>query len=78
MEGTCNEPKNSGTQFQRMMEWVLREHDCADPYIDDIIIGSTGDTLDEAIARHEQDLRAVLTTLARQKYSWTPRKPISL
>ena len=66
--------KNAGAQFQRRMEWVLREHDCADPYIDDIIIGSTGDTLDEAIARHEQDLRAVLTTLARHKIFVDPKK----
>jgi hypothetical protein len=34
--------KNAGAQFQRMMEWVLRDHDTADPYIDDILIGSTG------------------------------------
>jgi hypothetical protein len=28
--------------FKRMMEWVLSDIDNEDPYVDDIIIGSTG------------------------------------
>ena len=36
--------KNGNAMFQRMMEWVLREHENADPYVDDIIVGYTGDT----------------------------------
>ena len=59
--------KTAGAQFQRMMELVLSDHECADPYIDDIIIGSTGETLDEAIENHARELRAVLTTLALNK-----------
>jgi hypothetical protein len=26
-----------------MMEWILQDHECADPYIDDIIILRTAD-----------------------------------
>ena len=66
--------KNAGAQFQRMMEWVLREHECADPYIDDIIIGSTGETLEEAIENHERDLHAVLMTLAKYQIYVDPKK----
>ena len=36
--------KNGNAMFQRMMEWVLKEHENADPYVDDIIIGSVGAT----------------------------------
>ena len=66
--------KNAGIQFQRMMEWVLRDHECADLYIDGIIIGSTGDTIVEAILNHERDLEEVLTTLARYKLYVDPKK----
>ena len=59
--------KNGNAMFQRMMEWVLQKHETADPYVDDIIIGSTGDTEEELLENHEKDVRAVLTTLADQK-----------
>ena len=36
--------KNGCAQFQKMMEWILKECDPADAYIDDVIIGSQGDT----------------------------------
>ena len=55
--------KNGNAMFQRMMEWVLRDHPNADPYVDDIIIGSTGDTEEELLANHEADIRGVLETL---------------
>ena len=35
---------NGNTQFQRMMEWVLKDLPYADVYVDDFIIGSTGET----------------------------------
>jgi hypothetical protein len=59
--------KNAGSQFQRMMEWVLREHPTADPYIDDVLVGSTGNTVEEVIENHRKDVRAVLQTLAHHK-----------
>jgi hypothetical protein len=34
-----------------MMEWVLRDIDNADPYVDDIIIGSTGKNLEGGIGK---------------------------
>ena len=52
--------KNGNAAFQRMMEDLLGPvRDCADPFVDDIIIGSgTEDmTEDEPIEAHEKDLR---------------------
>jgi hypothetical protein len=66
--------KNAGAQFQRMMEWILRDHDFADPYIDDIIVGSNGSNDDELISNHEKDIRAVLETLAEHQIYVDPRK----
>ena len=42
------------------MEYVLRDFPFADPYIDDIIIGSDGETEEELIENHERDVRQVL------------------
>ena len=59
--------KNGGAIFQRMMEWVLQPFENADPYIDDVIIGTKGKTMEEAIRQHAIDVRKVLTRLAEQK-----------
>ncbi len=40
--------------FHRMIEWVLKDLENADLYVDDIIIGSTGGTWEEVIANHEK------------------------
>ena len=51
--------KNGNAAFQRMMEDLLQlVRDCADPFVDDIIIGSgTEDMTDnELIEAHEKDL----------------------
>ena len=74
MDGTSDGSKNAGAQFQRMMEWILRNHPNADPYIDDIITGSTGENMEECIINHERDLRAVLVDLAVHKIFVDPRK----
>jgi hypothetical protein len=37
--------KNGGAIFQRMMEWVLRGIECASVYIDDVLVGSDGETM---------------------------------
>ena len=55
-------------------EGVLEEIHCVDPYIDDVIIGSTGDTEEEAIANHLVDLRRVLDRLKEVRLLVNPRK----
>ena len=52
--------KNSNAAFQRMMEDLLGPvRDCANPFVDDIIIesGTEDMTEDELIKAHEKDLR---------------------
>ena len=66
--------KNGNAMFQRMMEWVLRDLENADPYVDDIIIGSTGANMDEIVANHEKDVRAVLDVLREHKLIVDPKK----
>ena len=47
-----------------MIEYVLRDvRDVADPYFDDILIGTSGATVQEAIANHDVALRRVLNAL---------------
>ena len=52
--------KNGPAIFQQVMDHVLQGLDCADVYIDDIIIGSSGATEEELLANHDRDVRAVL------------------
>ena len=66
--------KNGNAIFQRVMEYVLRNEDMADAYVDDVIIGSTGDSEEEVLINHEKDLRRVLDTLARNTLVVDPRK----
>ena len=66
--------KNGGAIFQRMMEWVLAGIECADPYVDDVIIGSTGDTEEEAIQNHFKDVKSVLERFREQKLLVNPKK----
>ena len=60
--------KNGQAVFQRVVEWVLRSvSDVADPYFDDILIGTErlpGMTDERLVAQHEIDIRRVLVKLA--------------
>ena len=69
--------KNGNAAFQRMMEDLLGPvRDCADPFVDDIIIGSgTKDmTEDKLIKAHEKDLRKVLSELDKHNMVCKPTK----
>ena len=69
--------KNGNAAFQRMMEDLLCPvRDCADPFVEDIIIGSgTEDmTEDELIKAHEKDLRRVLSELDKHNMVCKPTK----
>ena len=69
--------KNGNAAFQRMMEDLLGPvRDCADPFVDDIIIGSgTEDmTEDEVIEAHEKDLPQVLSELDKHNMVCKPTK----
>eukprot|EP00667_Euglena_gracilis_P018132 EG_transcript_19205 len=66
--------KNGNAQFQRMMEWVLRELPGVDPSVDDIIIGSTGETEEELLQNHAEDVRRVLQRLKESNLVCSPEK----
>ncbi len=64
--------------FQRMIEWVLRDLEETDLYVDEIIIGSTGENMDEIMANHKRYLRAVLKLLREENSMKDPKKHICL
>ena len=69
--------KNGNAAFQRMMEDPLGPvRDCADPFVDDIIIrsGTENMTEDELIEAHEKDLRRVLSELYKHNIVCKPTK----
>ena len=73
--------KNGNAAFQRMMEVLLQPvRDCADPFVDDIIIGSgTEDMTDnEPIEAHEDDLRRVFGGLGQAKHGLQALKGLTL
>ena len=59
--------KNGHAIFQRVMDHVLQGLDCVDVYIDNIIIGSSGDAEEELLASHDRDMRAVLHRLRKEE-----------
>ena len=72
--------KNGNAVFQRMMEDLLGPvRDCADPFVDDIIIGSGTEDMseDELIQAHEKDLRRVLDVLDHRQIVCKPTKASS-
>ena len=69
--------KNGNAAFQRMMEDLLGPvRDCADPFVDDIIIGSGTENMteDDLIDAHEKDLRRVLSELDKHNMVCKPTK----
>ena len=69
--------KNCNAAFQRTMEDLLGPvWDCADPFVDDIIIGSGTENMteDELIEAHEKDLRRVLSELDKHNMVRKPTK----
>ena len=69
--------KNGNAAFQRMMEDLLGPvRDCANPFVDDIIIGSGTENMteDELIDAHEKDLRRVLRELDKHNMVCKPTK----
>ena len=60
--------KNGPAIFQRVMDHILYGLDCANVYIDDIIIGSSGETEEELLANHNRDVRAVLDRLRKEEF----------
>ena len=69
--------RNWNAAFQRMMEDLLQPvRDCADPFVDDIIIGSDIEDMtdDELIESHEKDLRRVLGVLDKHSMVCKPTK----
>ena len=59
--------KNGPAIFQRVMDHILQVLDCADVYIDDIIIGASGETEEGLLANHNRDVRAVLDRLRKEE-----------
>ena len=59
--------KNGPAFFQWVMDHVLQGLDYADIYIDDIIIGSSGDTEEVLLAKQNRDVRAVLDRLQKEE-----------
>ena len=66
--------KNGNAFFQRVMEDVLKTLENVDPYVDDVIVGSTGETEEELLKNHEADLRRTLELLAEAQLVADPRK----
>ena len=69
---------NASQQFQMMMEDRLKGvRDIADPFIDDIIIGTQrqpGQTREELLAQHDRDIRRVMGVLKEDRLIADVRK----
>ena len=59
--------KNGPAIFQQVMDHVLQRSDPADVYIDDIIIGSSGETEEEQLANLDRNVLAVLDRLGKEE-----------
>lgn len=66
--------KNAGTQFQRMMEWVLQDLPATDPYLDDTITGTSGLSDSESLWDNYHAVRALLKQFETEKLVCHPEK----
>ena len=60
--------KNAPARFQRIMTELFRHVQSASPYMDDLIVSSAGDTLEEALTQHKLDLFTVLGFLRTNSF----------
>ena len=65
---------NAPARFQRLMNQVLGGLDNVGPYVDDILVGSPGNTLEEAIENHYNTLKLTLTRLRDAGLHLAPSK----
>ena len=67
--------KNSSQQFQQMMEDRLGPaRNVADPFIDDIIVGTRVEPGGDLLAAHDKDLRRVMELLRKDSFMCDIRK----
>ena len=66
--------KNAPAIFQRIMDYVLKDFDFADPYIDDIVIGSTGETEEELIENYRDNIEKVRDRLCEMNLVISTKK----
>ena len=59
--------RNGNSQFQRMMEEMLKDFPFADVYVDDVIIGSSAATRQEALENHYKHVCQVLEKFEEEK-----------
>ena len=59
--------RNVPATFQRLMVWVLKDMPYACCYIDGILIGSTGDTKEDWMWNHYNDVCNVMKRLQEQQ-----------
>jgi hypothetical protein len=57
-----------------MMEWVTRDMPNVDPFVDDVIVGTSANTEEELFDKHYQDVRRLLLTFSEQRLVCHPRK----
>ena len=66
---------NASQQFQQMMEdRLFPVRDVADPYIDDILVGTLVEPGEDLLHAHDRDLRRVLEVLRRDQFIVDKRK----
>jgi hypothetical protein len=67
--------KNAGIQFQQMMDDRMQTvKDVADPYIDDILVGSREVDGEDILVTHDRDLRRVMDVLKAELLVADPKK----